>query len=116
MALNQACKLDLAPRNVAALEDFPAETAEIQPYTPEQAQRFLEAAKGHRLGALFSAALAFGLRKGFVFTSGIGTPVEPEKTLSGPSPSSQPNCRACASMTFGTPRPLCCPPPLVQVA
>jgi hypothetical protein len=51
-----------------------------------------------------------------VFTSGIGTPVEPEKTLSGPSPSSQPNCRACASMTFGTPRPLCCPPPLVQVA
>jgi integrase len=65
MALKQACKLDLVPRNVAMLVDFPkSETAEIRPYTPEEAQRFLEAAKGHRLGALFSAALALALRKG----------------------------------------------------
>jgi len=65
MALNEACKLDLVPRNVALFVDFPkAETAEIRPYTPEEARRFLEAAEGHRLGSLFSAALALGLRKG----------------------------------------------------
>ncbi len=65
MALNEACKLDLVHRNVAALVDFPKATpAEIRPYSPEEAQRFLEAAKGHRLGALFSSALALGLRKG----------------------------------------------------
>ena len=53
------------PRNVALLVDFPkVEQAEIEPFTPEQAMRFLEAAKGHRLGALFSVALAIGLRKG----------------------------------------------------
>jgi len=65
MALDQACKLDLVPRNVAALVDFPkVEHAEIEPYSPEQAQRLIEAAKAHRLGALFSVALAVGLRKG----------------------------------------------------
>lgn len=65
MALDQACKLDLIPRNVAALVDFPkVEHAEIEPYSPEQAQQLIEAAKGHRLGALFSVALAVGLRKG----------------------------------------------------
>lgn len=64
MALDRACMLDLVPRNVALLVDFPkAEHAEIAPYTPEQAQKF-EAAKQHRLGALFTAALALGLRKG----------------------------------------------------
>jgi integrase len=65
MALTAACKLDLVPRNVAALVDFPkGQAPEIRPFTPDEAQRFLEAAKGHRLGALFSAALALGLRKG----------------------------------------------------
>jgi integrase len=65
MALDQACKLDLIPRNVATLVDFPkVEHAEIEPYSPEQAQQLIEAAKGHRLGALFSVALAVGLRKG----------------------------------------------------
>lgn len=65
MALTKACKLDLVPRNVAELVDFPkADTREIRPYTPEEAQRFVAAAKGHRLGALFSAAMALGLRKG----------------------------------------------------
>ena len=65
MALDQACKLDLIPRNVAALVDFPkVEHGEIEPYTSEQAQKLIEASKGHRLGALFSVALAVGLRKG----------------------------------------------------
>ncbi len=61
LALKSACKLDLVPRNVALLVDFPkVEQAEIEPYTTEQAQRFLEGTKGHRLGALFSVALAVG--------------------------------------------------------
>jgi integrase len=65
MALDHACKLDFVPRNVALLVDFPkVEQAEIEPFTPEQAIKFIEAAKGHRLGALFSVALAIGLRKG----------------------------------------------------
>jgi integrase len=65
LALESACKLDLVPRNIALLVDFPkTEHVEIQPYTPEQSMRFLEAAKGHRIGAIFSVALAVGLRKG----------------------------------------------------
>lgn len=65
MALDRAVKLDLISRNVAMLVDFPkVQHAEIRPYGPEEAQRFLEAAKGNRLGAFFSAALALGLRKG----------------------------------------------------
>ncbi|MCL5744442.1 MAG: site-specific integrase [Acidobacteria bacterium] len=65
MALGEACKLDLIPRNVAELVDFPKiEHPEIRPYTPEEAQNFLLKAKEHRLGALFSAAIALGLRKG----------------------------------------------------
>jgi integrase len=60
-----ACKLDLVPRNVALLVDFPKlEQSEIEPFTAEQATKFIEATKGHRLGALFSVALAIGLRKG----------------------------------------------------
>ena len=65
MALDHACKLDLVARNVALLVDFPkVEHAEIEPFTAEQTMKFIEAAKGHRLGALFSVALAIGLRKG----------------------------------------------------
>ncbi|MGA1996873.1 MAG: site-specific integrase, partial [Bryobacteraceae bacterium] len=65
MALDRACKLDLVPRNVALLVDFPkVEHGEIRPYNPEEAQQFVEGAKGHRLGALFTVALSLGLRKG----------------------------------------------------
>jgi integrase len=65
MALDHACKLDLVARNVALLVDFPkVEHAEIEPFTAEQAIKFVEAAKGHRIGALFSVATAIGLRKG----------------------------------------------------
>ena len=65
MALDHACKLDLVARNVALLVDFPkVEHAEIEPFTAEQAMKFIEATKGHRLGALFSVATAIGLRKG----------------------------------------------------
>ncbi len=64
-ALNQALRWGLVARNVAALVEPPkVERAEIRPWTREEAQRFLDHARGDRLGALFSVALALGLRKG----------------------------------------------------
>lgn len=65
IALNQALKGDLIARNVAALATPPkVEKRELTPFTPEQAGRFLKAAMGHRLEALFTSALAVGLRSG----------------------------------------------------
>src|SRR5207253_2738758 len=65
LALNEALKDDLIVRNVAALTTPPlVEKKEIVPFTPEQAARFLTAAMGHRLEALFTSALAVGLRSG----------------------------------------------------
>jgi integrase len=65
MALNEACRLDLLPRNVALLVDYPkVSREEVQLFTPAEAQRFLAAAKDDPLGALFSVALAVGLRRG----------------------------------------------------
>jgi integrase len=65
IALKEAVKGDLIARNVASLATPPkVEQREIIPFTPEQASRFLNAALGHRLEALFTAALAVGLRSG----------------------------------------------------
>ena len=65
VALNDALKADLIPRNPAALATPPlVEKSEVQPFTPEQAIRFLQVAQGHRLEALFTVALAVGLRSG----------------------------------------------------
>jgi integrase len=65
LPLNEAVRSDLIPRNVAALATPPkVEKREIVPFTPEQAGRFLKAALGHRLEALFTSALAVGLRSG----------------------------------------------------
>lgn len=64
-ALNDAVAWDLASRNVAALVDSPhVPQAEITVMAPEEARRFLDAARAHRLSALFSVALAIGLRQG----------------------------------------------------
>jgi integrase len=64
IALNKALKWELVARNVAALVDVPqVERQEIRPWTREEAQRFLAVAEQDRLGALFSVALALGLRK-----------------------------------------------------
>jgi integrase len=64
-ALNQALKWGLIVRNAAALTEPPhIEKHEIQPITPEQARRFLHAIAGDRLEALFTVALALGLRRG----------------------------------------------------
>jgi len=64
-ALNQAVRWGLVARNAAALVDGPrVPSFEIQPFSPEEARRFLTAAKNHRLEALYSVALTLGLRQG----------------------------------------------------
>lgn len=65
IALARALKLGLVHRNVVQLVDRPnVARNEIQPLTVEQSRALLTAAQDHRLGALFSVALALGLRKG----------------------------------------------------
>jgi integrase len=64
-ALNQALKWGLVPRNVATLVEAPkSEACEIRPLDPHQARRLLEALRGDRAEALYSVALAVGLRLG----------------------------------------------------
>jgi integrase len=64
-ALAQALRWGLVARNAAALVDAPrVQRPEVTPFNPEQADIFLNAAKGDRLEALFSVALAVGLRQG----------------------------------------------------
>jgi integrase len=66
-ALNEAIRLRLVNRNVAAV--VPAErasTKEVRPYTLDQARALIDASKDHRLGVLFRLALMTGLRQGEV--------------------------------------------------
>jgi integrase len=64
-ALNQAVRWGIIVRNAAALSEPPrVENYEIQPITPEEARKFLDAIKEDRLEALFTVALALGLRRG----------------------------------------------------
>jgi integrase len=64
-ALNQAHRWGMVPRNVATLVDPPrVPRYEVRPMTPEQARVFLDAARGHRHEALYTVALAVGLRQG----------------------------------------------------
>ncbi len=64
-ALNQAVRWGLVARNAAALVDGPrVPNFEIQPFTLDEARKFLAAAKGDRLEALYSVALTLGLRQG----------------------------------------------------
>ncbi len=66
-ALGRALKDGQAARNVAKLVDPPkVERPEVEPLTPEQARAFLKAIEGDRLEALYSVALAIGLRRGEV--------------------------------------------------
>jgi integrase len=63
-ALNVAVKDGLLIRNPAAIVAPPRQVKrELQVYGPEQARRFLEVVAGHRLEALFSVAIALGLRQ-----------------------------------------------------
>jgi integrase len=64
-ALNRAVKAGYVGRNVALLVDPPrVPHKEIEPLTPSQARVFLKAIDGNRLEALYSVALALGLRQG----------------------------------------------------
>lgn len=64
-ALNQALRWGLVARNVAALVDPPRVTRkEVEPFTLDEARAFLAAVKGDRLEALYTVALALGLREG----------------------------------------------------
>lgn len=64
-ALSVAVKDGLLPRNTAALVDPPrSPRSEVQVFNPPQARAFLEAVKGSRFEAAFTAAVAVGLRQG----------------------------------------------------
>jgi integrase len=64
-ALGQAERWQLVARNVADLVDAPrVERQEMAYLTPEQARTFLRAVQGDRLEALYTVALALGLRQG----------------------------------------------------
>lgn len=64
-ALNVAVKRELVSRNVCDLASPPRKVQhEIQPLTEEQAQKLLTTIKGHRWEALYTLALATGLRRG----------------------------------------------------
>ena len=63
-ALTHAMKDDFVGRNVASLADAPqVPTREFQALTPEAARRVLLAVQGDRLEALYTVALALGLRQ-----------------------------------------------------
>lgn len=65
IALNQAVRWNLIPRNVASLVVPPkAERHEARTFTPEEARQFLAAVRGDRLEALFTVALGLGMRQG----------------------------------------------------
>ena len=64
-ALNDALKWDLVAKNVCNAVDAPrVPKQEMKALTPEQAQQFLEAAKGDPFEALFVLALTTGMRRG----------------------------------------------------
>ena len=66
-ALNQALKWELISRNAAALVDAPSVSRdEIQPLDQTQVGRLLAVCATHRLGPVFSVAVALGLRLGEV--------------------------------------------------
>jgi len=64
-ALGTAVKWGLVPRNVCDLVTPPRKVRfEIQPFTPEQVQSFFDATRGHKWEALYTLALATGMRQG----------------------------------------------------
>jgi integrase len=63
--LNEAMREELIERNVATVVRPPViERVEVQPWSTEEASRFLAASASHRLHALFAVGVALGLRKG----------------------------------------------------
>ena len=68
LALNQAVRWEILPRNVCLAVRAPAlpddDTQDIRFWTPEEVGRFLEIAQSHRHYAVFYVALMTGLRSG----------------------------------------------------
>jgi integrase len=65
VALNVAMRDGLVARNAASLvKPPPLEKSAVQVFTKEEAFRFLNLVKGHRLEAVFTVALSLGLREG----------------------------------------------------
>ena len=65
VALEQAVRDDLLPRNVARLVQGPKKrTAPVVPLDVDEARRLLDEARGDRLYALWAVAIGVGLRKG----------------------------------------------------
>jgi integrase len=63
--LSDAMREELIERNVTTVVRPPSvERVEIQPWSTEEASRFLAASADHRLHALFAVGVAPGLRKG----------------------------------------------------
>jgi integrase len=63
--LSEAMREELIERNVATVVRPPSvERVEVQPWSTEEASRFLAATVDHRLHALFAVGVAIGLRKG----------------------------------------------------
>lgn len=66
-ALSTAVKWGFVGRNAAALAEGPRVVhREVQASTPEEARQLLEVVRGDRLEALYTVALAIGLRQGEV--------------------------------------------------
>ena len=64
-ALSQAMRWKLVTQNVTEMTDPPRENPkEINPLSPEEAHRFLEAARGDPLEALYVLAVHTGMRQG----------------------------------------------------
>lgn len=64
-ALGQGVKWNLVARNVATLVNPPrVRRPEVQPLAPDEARRLLNVVEDDRLAALYSVALALGLRQG----------------------------------------------------
>jgi integrase len=63
--LSEAMREELIERNVVTVVRPPSvERVEVQPWSTEEASRFLAAGADHRLHALFAVGVALGLRKG----------------------------------------------------
>lgn len=64
-ALSDAVKLDLLATNVSDRVDAPRpRRPPVEPLSPDEARRFLEAARGERLEALYTLAITSGMRLG----------------------------------------------------
>jgi len=67
IALNRGMKMGDVSRNVVMLTDAPekvGKTDKVQPLSPEETIKVLNAVRGHRLEALYVVALGLGLREG----------------------------------------------------